>query len=1224
MLCFCKSNDSLKPVENNDDDIMNEIMEELNAKPKTSATSTSTKKPAIQKPRPTNMAQMNSNLSAKRKLSPQAADIRLEKQERPEKRIELDDNLINDLFRNDSDDFADMVAPMATNTMPSKIEIKQEVIDSSELEDIQLLASLSLNNLISSSVKVECEASLLSATTDGVSNQTQMPMDDNELKNIKIKLESNSEILFYWLDAFEETYNNTGCIYLFGKTQIPDEKADTFLSTCCIIKNIPRNIYVLPRKYKYDKKLKQENMDIEVTNEMVISEMDRVLEKYRIFNYRSKFVEKNFAFDSNYEVPYRSEYLKIEYSAEQAQLPHDIEGETFECIFGTSTSSLETVLLDLKLKGPCWLQVSVAQRCDENQISWCKLEYIVQNYKQISICKDLTTYKLPVCPPLVSMTFIIKTALNKKTQEHEIICACGLVNTKFYLDKTSIPSTSSSSQSLYDSYFCALSKPSNIIFPFDFNGILQNLQNKFKIEVCSTERALLAYVLCKIHSFDPDIIIGHDLFGYNFDILLNRCLNKKVPHWSRLGRLKRTYMPKTLSNQRIQTVCSGRLLCDIMISAKELLSKIKSYDLIELVSTVLKQQYSIDNEQIDVEKNIYTYYQNSQLLLKLIRLIMMDATYIYRICNDLNAIQLAYQLTCIAGNVFSRTLIGGRSERNEFLLLHAFYDKEFILPDKVYKQYQQHNAVATGNNKHGAGNNNTTRVALKESSNLNNNNEDFDENDDDTTHKNAKGSNKAKPISYTGGLVLEPKVGFYDHFILLLDFNSLYPSIIQEYNICFTTIPRPKYNETTAADLDEYLETSIKVPNSDDKPGILPLEIRKLVDSRKQVKQLLQKENLSSELKMQYDIRQKALKLTANSMYGCLGFEHSRFFCKPLAALITRFGRNILMKTKELVESKKIEVIYGDTDSIMINTNINDYDQVIKIGNFIRTDVNKLYKNLEIGIDGVFKCLLLLKKKKYAALCIDGKNPKDQTQLITHQEIKGLDIVRRDWCLLARQIGEKIISQILSGFNCDQVIQNINNILCETAESISKHQIEVSLFEINKQLNRNPEEYNETNHQSHVLVASRFNRDSSNNKKYRAGDVVSYIICDDGSNNSATQRAYLRSELENSKSLTIDYNYYLSQQIHPIISRLCEPIEGIDSMHIATYLGLDPANFKNKSSSATSSLQINPTLSKQQQKLQSYINEAEKYKNCVPFKILCPACKTENVWKEPFIKKEVI
>ncbi|CAF5220036.1 unnamed protein product, partial [Rotaria magnacalcarata] len=115
--------------------------------------------------------------------------------------------------------------------------------------------------------------------------------------------------------------------------------------------------------------------------------------------------------------------------------------------------------------------------------------------------------------------------------------------------------------------------------------------------------------------------------------------------------------------------------------------------------------------------------------------------------------------------------------------------------------------------------------------------------------------------------------------------------------------------------------------------GILPLEIYKLVERRREVKKLIkEKKNLTDEQLVQYDIRQKAYKLTANSLYGCLGFKHSRFFCKQLAAFITCKGREILMQAKNIVERMNYDVIYGDTDSIMINTNSIDYDQVMAIG----------------------------------------------------------------------------------------------------------------------------------------------------------------------------------------------------------------------------------------------------------------------------------------------------
>ena len=76
-------------------------------------------------------------------------------------------------------------------------------------------------------------------------------------------------------------------------------------------------------------------------------------------------------------------------------------------------------------------------------------------------------------------------------------------------------------------------------------------------------------------------------------------------------------------------------------------------------------------------------------------------------------------------------------------------------------------------------------------------------------------------------------------------------------------------------------------------PGILPTEIRKLVERRRQVKSMMKTVNRESDMYLQYDIRQKALKLTANSMYGCLGFSNSRFHAKPLAAMVTMRGREV-------------------------------------------------------------------------------------------------------------------------------------------------------------------------------------------------------------------------------------------------------------------------------------------------------------------------------------------
>jgi len=128
--------------------------------------------------------------------------------------------------------------------------------------------------------------------------------------------------------------------------------------------------------------------------------------------------------------------------------------------------------------------------------------------------------------------------------------------------------------------------------------------------------------------------------------------------------------------------------------------------------------------------------------------------------------------------------------------------------------------------------------------------------------------------------------------------------------------------------------------------------------------------------------------------------------------------------------------------------------------------VNKLYKHLEIDIDGVFRSMLLLKKKKYAALSVQKVDDK----LVMSQELKGLDIVRRDWCTLAKETGKYVVSQILSGESREAVVEAIHSRLMDIGNSVRSGEIPLEAFHITRQLTKNPEEYPDRKSLPHVQV----------------------------------------------------------------------------------------------------------------------------------------------------------
>ncbi|ORX68792.1 hypothetical protein DL89DRAFT_284847 [Linderina pennispora] len=732
-------------------------------------------------------------------------------------------------------------------------------------------------------------------------------------------------------------------------------------------------------------------------------------------------------------------------------------------------SEADLFLLKRRIMGPCWLTLHGATPVEHHdRLSWCRAECAIADPKLVKVMSDsaIEEKSLPREPPLTTMTLSLKTVMNHKAKENEVVALSMLVHRNMKLDD---PKPAAERQA--DQYTVPSSRASAA----------------WQSKCAKSETALLNYFIAILHRIDPDILISHNFYGFDLDVLLHRMRALRTDGWSKLGRLRRIQWPNMStggSGYAERQIVAGRVVCDTYMASKDLI-RAKSYSM----SSLAAQELQIKREEIPFER-IPEYFATSQKL------------------------------------------------RNEFLLLHEFYRNKFIRPDKVFgKQAQPTEA-----------------------------------NDDDDQPEVQTG--RRKP-AYMGGLVLEPKRGFYDRYVLLLDFNSLYPSIIQEFNICFTTVRR------TAENPD--------LPSPDTPAGILPRLLKTLVDRRRQVKQLLKAPNLSHEESEQLDVRQRALKLTANSMYGCLGFTFSRFYAKPLAMLITSRGRDILQATRDLALSDGLEVIYGDTDSIMIATQTDELADVYSLGGQFKRRVNERYRLLELDIDGVFKRLLLLKKKKYAALLI---SPSGETKL----ETKGLDLVRRDWCELSHDVSDFVLKRMF---------QNNTDEACRSVDAVRAKQVPLDKYVIHKGLTKAPETYADKKSQPHVQVALRMREKG---QAVRQGDTVPYVVCDPKcvSGDSYAERARHPDEIkESAGQLYPDSDWYLNQQVLPPCARLLDPLDGTDMPTLAQCLGLDASKYHSAIRSSE------PQPADALRTLDSQISDTERFRLAQPFMATCPECKLQ-------------
>lgn len=426
------------------------------------------------------------------------------------------------------------------------------------------------------------------------------------------EIEKQNCLKMYWLDAYEDPFTHPGIVFLFGKTPAsatPSDSAASSASTssssastavtsnpaykscCVVVKNIERRVFFVPRATR-------RGTDEPVAIADVYEELEsKVAPQFRIQRFKSRTVTKRFTFQFDVpDVPWEGDYLEARYPASCPQLPSDLSGDTFSRVLGASTPIIELFLLDTKLKGPSWLEVSNAEPVlESDKSSYCELEFAVKKLQDVQV--SATTNKTSA-PPLTLLSLRLQCLPNARTHQNELAAFAMVTNSQFFIDKPARKSH------IFDNYFTVVTQPSGCTFPPKFSDHLKTPSGRrVNAMITANERDLVKVLVMRLSQVDPDIVVGHDIADFELGLLLQRLRLYANPHlaniWPRLGRLKR--QPQALHRQagrrQAQLLLCGRVLCDAKFSAHELVTKTRSYDLTELSHQLLKK----DRIEFDAE-----------------------------------------------------------------------------------------------------------------------------------------------------------------------------------------------------------------------------------------------------------------------------------------------------------------------------------------------------------------------------------------------------------------------------------------------------------------------------------------------------------------------------------------------------------------------------------------------------------------------------------------------
>ena len=366
-----------------------------------------------------------------------------------------------------------------------------------------------------------------------------------------------------------------------------------------------------------------------------------------------------------------------------------------------------------------------------------------------------------------------------------------------------------------------------------------------------TEKEMLEEFLKVINDYDPDVLTGYNINMFDFPYIIERLKQNKLPQ--NLGRTDKITFLRTLGMTQ-EYVLTGRVVIDpYQILKRDPWVKFPRYDL----NTVARLLLNDEKHDIEYGEMGGLWNGTREDLSKFIEYARKDADLSLKLVLDRGMLDKFVELSKVSG-LLLQDVMGGQTRRIETMVLHEFRKKGFVMPLAPSK----------------------AELVRR------------------TKERDKQG--------LKGAIVLEPKKGLQaEGCVLVLDFKSLYPSIMRTYNVSPDTLTGTEENSHQSPSGAYFIDQAVH-------EGIFPNILARVLAARGSAKKLMKTKK--GEEKRILNAKQLALKDISNSFYGYTGYTRARLYTIDVANTITAYGRKNIEKTRKLVEENfDVEVVYGDS-----------------------------------------------------------------------------------------------------------------------------------------------------------------------------------------------------------------------------------------------------------------------------------------------------------------------